>query len=400
MKQTMEQMKRKSQIQYQVFIYVTSAVLIVLILIFAFKAIGGLKNKNRLAQVIEFEEKLKSIVDLLSGDYNAAQQVELRVPDDVDTVCFVDLNKRKYIINSTLGAAYPEIKKSLADYVLKNTFMISKSRVTDSFYAGNLCLSTPYFKCIDTSDHILRMLVKGKKNCVDIIKPLRQIDINNYKNDTRYERLNPFFLIQLNDPLSQQRNNEILQVVPVAMWNNRQMGITSYPYNAFFEIPGEGAAEDFNKLAQKNRLTFGVNTGEARLVIFTPRPAYLSGMPFVTEENFAGLDKYWTTIVDVVVTPTANTDGSLTSSLFASYLIAPMVFVDSSNYNDPEISKYIIQKRVYIVDSAEMDAAAKEFIIDKAKEVIEDYDSTILRVDTDLNPYSAMISDIYPTSFS
>lgn len=384
---------RKSQIQYQIFVYIASAVLVVLIMVFSVKGLISIKQKQRHAIVIDFEQKLKSIVELLSGDYGATQEVEFRVPDDVDTVCLVDLNKRDALLKGVLAEAYPDIKKSLEDLVLKNAFLLAKSKVTDAFYAGNLCLSSPYYKCIDTPQHVLRMLVKGKKDCIDIIKPIRTIKLNNFKNDSKYKD-SPIFLVNEKEANVRQ----ILQLLPIAMWNDRQQGIVSYPYYVYYENLGKGSIDDYTNLLKKHK---SAGTGK-QLIFWTsePLPYNLGGTDAIAEK-FGNYASYWNTMIDVVVLNTSNTDGALISSLFASYLIAPVVFTDKANYNTAAIKSFIDGKRVYIIDAEKLDPKVRNYIEHNAKEFIEDYDSEVLRVDSDLNPYKALISAILPsTSFS
>ncbi|MFH0979254.1 MAG: hypothetical protein V1837_08220 [Candidatus Woesearchaeota archaeon] len=354
-----------------------------LLLVFSFKAIEAFRSSQRLATVIEFEEKLKSIVDLLEGDYGSVQQLELRVPDDVDTVCFIDLSKKEALLKSTIVEAYPAIKRSIEQNVQKNTFLLSKTRIRESFYPGNLCLSSPYYKCIDTSDHYLKILVKGKQNCVDIIKPLQAIKINNIKNMSKYAT-NPILMIE--ETAGQSR---ILQLVPVAIWNNKAGGITSYPYFVYFQ-KGTPTANDFTQLLTKHP-----NAGELRF--FGQIPGVLVPGDRIKQDSLEGYSGYWDTMVDVVVISSSDTEGALVSSLFASFLVAPMITLDAGNYG--MYTNYLKDTRVYIIDKEELDGPVRQYIDNNAKEVVDEWDYQDLQTQPELNPYVALMSQILPSIY-
>ena len=154
---------RRAEIQSNIFLYIAGAILVVLLLIFGFKAIMGLWGKERLATVIGLAANLETAVDAVSEDFGSSRDANLRVPDNVDTVCFVDLNHSDYIAKTHLASSYPEINQSVMAGARENMFLIAQGKVTDSRHIGELCFGRPYYRCIETPNGILRMLIEGRK---------------------------------------------------------------------------------------------------------------------------------------------------------------------------------------------------------------------------------------------
>jgi hypothetical protein len=376
---------KRAQIQTKVLVYIATAFAIILLLLLAYKFIATFKEKMRHANVVEVESEIKSGVDFVGGEYGSAKQAQVRVPADTELICFVDLSKRQHLLESDV-AKYPEIRDSLENYVLKNVFLISKNKVTDMLYVGNLCLSVPYYRCIETPEHLLKILLKGRKDCVNIIRPIPSIKINNMKNMSKYTP-KPIFMVKDTRDVSEMMNT--LRIVPLAFWNNRAGGIISYPFYIYYERltqPADQFIVDYLLLKH----------GADELRFFTTPPNSLVGDPRVryealTEENYRS---YWSWMVDVVVINRSNARGALISSLFASYLVAPLVYVDKNSiYN---LKTYLNGTRVYVID--EIDDEVIDFLDAWSKEFLQ-FDSEDLRRDAEINPYDAMMSNITPAMY-
>jgi len=387
----------KSQINAQIFTYVLTAVLIVFILIFSFRVFGSFRQKQRDATVLDLEEKLKAMVDLGTGEYGTIKKVELRVPMDTTRVCFFDLSKRTEI-PQMFKAAYPEVYESLKDdAVPKNVFLLSGNSVTDALYAGNICLPDVY-RCIETTDHYLRFLIEGQQGCVNIIKPLSSIELHNYKNMEKYDG-NPIFMI------ADQTPDNILQYIPVAMWNDRKGGITLYPYYVYYEQGGNQPTDQFMKpivqihdhTVWKLRFLGGKPQNFAGGQVSYDEPPLFTRTYEEETLDFDNYIQYWQTssLVDVVIIEKSNTDAAVIGALFGSYLIAPVIFMDSTTevetYKD-----YIDNKRVYVVDKLASERAIM-YIKEHSKEMVT-YDSPYLRMNEELNPYRKIMSTMIPSN--
>ncbi|MFH0979250.1 MAG: hypothetical protein V1837_08200 [Candidatus Woesearchaeota archaeon] len=373
---------RKAQIQSQLFVYIIGAILVILLVIFSFKVLGSLQKKQGEALLIGLDEKLKSAVDLGTGDFGAVSKLDLKLPDDINKVCFVDINKSEELMQGVLTSTYPEIKHSISSGERKNVFLITQNKVSHSLYSGNICLSIPYYKCVNPNEHYLRILIQGRNKCIDIIKPIRDIMIYNSLQESKYST-NPILFIK--DSSSWSERQKILEYLPISMSNDKKGGIDTHPYYVYYT----DALGSFDDTALS--LIAAKHPGSQEYRFFGGIPISINNPMAKSEEiTLNNYFSYWSKLVDVVVIDYNNQDAALISSLFASYLIAPVIFIGESNY--AQYANYIDGKRVYLVDEIDSNAAM-ESIRTNAIE-IEAYDSNYLRIDEKINPYKQLVSNI------
>ena len=82
---------RKAQIQSQVIVYILAVVIMGMILIFGFKAIMDMKDRARMAQLIQFRKDISSDIISVGVDYGTSKLKTYRVPPEFRQVCFVNL---------------------------------------------------------------------------------------------------------------------------------------------------------------------------------------------------------------------------------------------------------------------------------------------------------------------
>lgn len=85
--------KKKAQIMGQVFIFILSAALFILILTYGYKAIAGFGKRSEQVALIEFQTQLESSVRSISLDYGSVKKLDLVLPSKYSEICFVDLTK-------------------------------------------------------------------------------------------------------------------------------------------------------------------------------------------------------------------------------------------------------------------------------------------------------------------
>jgi hypothetical protein len=369
-------------------LYIASAILVVLILIFGFKALTSFKAKQRAATIIELEASLKSAVESVSDDFGSVREVEIRVPAGTDQICFLDLSKRSYLLKTSLMKKFPGINESVGNMLPENMFLIDGKRVTDSRFVGSLCFPRPYYRCIDTPTTLVRLLIMGKKACADIIKPLSSLLVVNLKNLSKYEG-NPIFLTEA--PFDWQGKQNNIRVIPIAVSSDLEGEMEVYPYYVYYEQGLNQPADEFlvDYLLSKH------SSSEMRFFSNTGIPASLGLDPRVTGEPYSNYFSYWENMQDVVIIDTAaDHPGALIGSLFASYLAAPLIFVDDVNLG--QYDEYLNGSTVYVVDS--VDPGVTAYINNNAKVVIE-YPNSILRTDPELNPYRELVSHVIPSIY-
>ncbi|MFH1510154.1 MAG: hypothetical protein ABIF10_00555 [Candidatus Woesearchaeota archaeon] len=371
----------RSQIQSQMFIYIAAALLVILLLLFGYKTISGFKDKMRKISVVEVESAIKSGVDFVAGEYGTVKKTEIKVPEDTDMICFLDLTRRDELLQTSV-ADFPEIQESLEGFVQKNVFLMSKNKVTDLLYVGPLCFSSPYYKCLETPKQLLKILIKGRQGCADIIQPIPLVRLNNLKNITKYHT-NPVFIIEDNSNWQ-----SIARLVPLALWNRR--GTISQ--NAYYVYYQNGQQPQDQYLVEY--LLAKHNSSELRF--FSTVPNSIVGNPNISYEAFTedNYFNYWEFLVDIVVMNSSNQEGALVGSLFAAYIAAPLIFVDSTNL--ATYMEYLSGARAYVIDSIE--PQVRDYLAANSAEIV-DYNSIDIRTDSEINPYVRLLSNITPSIY-
>lgn len=392
--------KKRGQIESKVFVYIFSAIIVILIVFYSFKALNSFKDERRKAILAELKEKVKSAIEIGANNYGSARSYSIRVPDDVAKVCFVDLSQRAAFNTSDLANKYPVIKNVVMDESDYNMFLITfADEVSDMTYAGEICFTegTPY-RCIETPKGILNMIIEGKGGCAEIIGGLELINISNEKNDALYVN-HPIVIMSADEDWK-----TILSVTPIALWNNKDGGIESVPYLVFRMSPPV-TENDFlisyfaTMYGSSEFRVFHNSTVFPSALCGGAPPCVISGIS-ITEEDIgipANYDAYWTKMDDIVITGPTNTEGALITSLLASYLVSPLYFVDTNNleiHND----EHILGRRVFVVDATTVDPAVLAYIDANAESRI-DFTSDQIRNDPQINPYRAMYADILPSIY-
>lgn len=122
-------MKRKGQMQ-QVFIYLMTMIIVGLIILIGYKAIGGLINKGCDVEVNTFQKTLESYI-VKHSSYGSMHKETLNVPCSYRQICFVDTDD---IINSNYKDNSDNliIESSVKSGIEQNIFLVS-DKVTVPF---------------------------------------------------------------------------------------------------------------------------------------------------------------------------------------------------------------------------------------------------------------------------
>ncbi len=195
---------------------------------------------------------------------------------------------------------------------------------------------------------------------------------NNVKDDIKYQN-NPLFIISENEGWQ-----ELLRVIPVVMWNNKEGVRMEYPYLIDYE--NQATKDDFlNPLSKYNYVD---------LVAFKTIPGALEG-----EAKLGEYFGYWMYYEDVVLVGSSNKDEALVASLFASFINAPVIFVDSSTISSYDC--HIKNKKAYVIGY--VDTAVESFLVNNAKSIVH-YSLDNIKNPV-INPYAALHSEIMPSIF-
>lgn len=149
-------MKRKGQIQ-QVFIYLMTMIVVGLIILIGYKAIGGLINKGCDVEVSTFQKNLELYI-VKHSSYGSVHKETLNVPCAYSQICFVDSD----VIGNTFN--YHDnviIEDSVETGIEQNIFLIS-DKVTEPFgFMNEIAIETGSIVCIDNINGKFYMRFKG-----------------------------------------------------------------------------------------------------------------------------------------------------------------------------------------------------------------------------------------------
>jgi len=144
-------MRKKSQIG-QVFIYLISTLIIMLVLYFGYNAIKNIGKKQQEISFVTFKNRLTDMITYTSSDYGTVRVENFDVPAGFTEVCIVDPSLIVTKDSSKISDNYPIIKDSVADGAMANVFLLPAG---SPFYIEKVFIETD-------SKYICFPVVQGK----------------------------------------------------------------------------------------------------------------------------------------------------------------------------------------------------------------------------------------------
>ena len=165
-------MKKRAQIQAQIFIYIMVLVVGAGILIYGYTAIKGFKNQADDVLELEFQNTLKN--DLKSISFESTKVRTYDLPATITQVCFKTPNAQYAdVIQAQSKNKYPLIASEVQAGTENNVFIYPKG--DRAFFVGVTIDLTPgeaatqnvvNFKCFDVHQGILKIKIKGQGSSV------------------------------------------------------------------------------------------------------------------------------------------------------------------------------------------------------------------------------------------
>ncbi len=156
-------MNKKSQIG-QVFIYLISTLVIILVLYFGYNAISGITKKQQELSFVKFQTSLKDMVSYTSSDYGTVRVEDFYVPSTFTEVCFVDPHLITTRDSSPILQSYPVIIDSVESGVLADVFALQAGA---PFYIEKINV-TGDFLCVPVTNGKIRIRIEGKGDSAQI----------------------------------------------------------------------------------------------------------------------------------------------------------------------------------------------------------------------------------------
>ena len=211
---------------------------------------------------------------------------------------------------------------------------------------------------------------------------LKKITVNvvNDVNKKNSNKINNIIIITSNPDW-----RKILSLVPLAMWKDINIqGNHIIPYLVYHKN-GFPASNAFKIADLKTRYTkdYIVPT-----VVHFGAEIQLSGVQ-PADDYFS----YWSSYEDIVVVGYDNEPAALMASLFAAFINAPIIFIDSTHLPDA----YVMEgKTAYVIDYVSKDETTRTNYLSLAAEITQ-YNMADLQNPTK-NPYQSLYSNIVLTS--
>jgi len=347
--------KKSEELNQQVIITILIVILAILLIVFMIKACSMFKGKTQQVKLTDLEGEIKETVESLSSKFEAQKNKAFELPQGIDTVCFIDLSKSEFILDTDLANDYPLIRGSLESGDNKNMFLIQNNNVVASLDAGNICFENcdNFYSCVSSQDNILNIWFEGRTGCTQVGVCW---DIQGEKDPDFYD--NPLFLIQektksnydpLTDPTDIENWRELLTLVPLTLFNqegelcadNEETCV--FPYSIAYKTNNNALTDnDINNIiTDKSKYNsiekiyiFDLSYQGTNLIIQTKSTA---------DDYF----DFWREYSAVVIVDYDNYDSALIASLLAAYTNIPLIFIDDTHQNH---INYITGKRVFAVN--------------------------------------------------
>ncbi|MBI2522804.1 hypothetical protein HYW19_00270 [Candidatus Woesearchaeota archaeon] len=153
--------KKRSQISGTVFVYIFSAIIIAVILIFGYKSIIKTKEKVEQTELAILKNEIISDIDGMKTDFGSSKKVSYSIPPQTQ-LCLFDLEKKEDIFENLPQGFNPLIIDSIRSNVRKNAFVWG-NEIFEPFYL-EIEINEPYFYCLEPVAGKVSFVIEGLGN--------------------------------------------------------------------------------------------------------------------------------------------------------------------------------------------------------------------------------------------
>lgn len=153
---------KKSQISGTVFVYMFSAIIIAVILIFGYRSIIGTQESIEQTELAMFKNKIISDIESIIADFGSSKEVSYSIPSQTE-LCIFDLSKKESIFENLPPDFNPLIIDSIRNNVRKNAFVWG-NEIFEPFYIGEIEIREPYFYCLNPVAGKVSFVIEGLGN--------------------------------------------------------------------------------------------------------------------------------------------------------------------------------------------------------------------------------------------
>jgi len=154
-------MLKRGQISSETLVYALTIVIVGFILVMGHKYLSSNTKVIDKAELLQFQNKLSSDIKSLGKEYGTFRKITYQVPNNVEEVCFVDLNKKNELLSSKLINYYPLMKDSVESDVRKNIFFVGASEQQSYFVDSVVINHYPYMNCFQQLNNKIEVGIEG-----------------------------------------------------------------------------------------------------------------------------------------------------------------------------------------------------------------------------------------------
>ncbi len=157
------------QVQAQVLIYVLAIIIASGLLLYGYRVVSTLLKTQDDILLLQFERDLSSKVREKSYEFRSVEKIELRLPPELDEVCFADLSFASLAAQAATKQNRILVGDSLEDSVRKNVFILQDKQLHELFDGGSLSVSVPdKLLCIPVEQGQVRIQLTSLGRSVEI----------------------------------------------------------------------------------------------------------------------------------------------------------------------------------------------------------------------------------------
>lgn len=182
-------MKKRGQIQNRIFLFAAALIILAVIVIWGYKAISSMQEKQNQAALIKFKTQLAADVESAANDFGSRRSERYFLPTNFDEMCLVDTTR----VDANDILNHPVVMDNVDNGAKANLFFLGKNEF-EAFDVGNLGLAGfPHYWCVETKIGKIELTYEGKGGEAMVKMPVSERSCQHAQDETYCDRLDTIF---------------------------------------------------------------------------------------------------------------------------------------------------------------------------------------------------------------